>query len=114
MKRLICALFFVASSCSTDDRPPKGTLSEDKMATILADIHLAEARVSNLGLKSMDSSLLVYEQLERQIWKKYKADTAHYKVSYSYYVSHPKELARIYDKVAKKLEAREKKKDVKL
>ena len=97
-------------SCVTDDAPPSGTLSETEMAAILTEVHLAEARIGQLNLKTQDSSILVYNHLKNQIWKKLKVDTLVYKESYEFYVTHPKRLERIYDQVKKDIEDREKSK----
>jgi hypothetical protein len=94
-------------SCVTEDTPPQGTLSEKDMAMILTEVHLAEARTSQLNLKTQDSSLLVYNHLKNQIWTKLKVDTLVYKESYAFYVTHPNQLERIYDQVKKELEKRE-------
>ncbi len=101
-------------ACDTDERPPGDLIPEDKMVKILADIHVAEAQVTNLQLRSLDSSVAVYGDLQQQIWKKYDVDTLLYRKSYSFYTSHPDYLVKIYDKVEKNLENREKRKQIKL
>lgn len=101
-------------ACSGDEKPPGDLISEDKMAKILADIHVAEAQVTNLQLRSLDSSVTVYGELQQKIWKKYDVDTLLYRKSYSFYTSHPAYLVSIYDKVEKNLESREKGKRIKL
>jgi hypothetical protein len=116
---LISILFFLGLtggllSCDSQESPPSDLLSEEKMADILADIHVAEARVTNMQLRSLDSSVLVFEQMQEQIWKKHQVDTSLYRKSYTFYTSHPTYLTEIYDKVEKKLEEREKKKSIKL
>jgi hypothetical protein len=107
-----CSLLFVLA-CGEGEKPPGDLIPEDKMARILADIHVAEARVTNLQLRSLDSSVMVYEELQKKIWKKYKVDTLLYRKSYSFYTSHPAYLAEIYEKVEKDIESREKKKQIK-
>jgi uncharacterized protein YaeQ len=102
------------SACSEDEQPPKGTLSQEKMATILTDIHLAESRVNRLQLKSLDSSLMIFNRLKSDIWKKHQVDTTAYRESYSYYMTHPEQMAAIYEKVNKKIEVREKSNNIKL
>lgn len=102
------------SGCSKEETPPADTLPENKMAAILADIHVAESRVNRLQLRSLDSSLLIFGRLKADIWKKHKVDTLVYNKSYSYYMSHPQIMTRIYEKVNKNIEVREKKKDIKL
>ncbi|ACT95047.1 DUF4296 domain-containing protein [Dyadobacter fermentans] len=101
------------SSCSEEEKPPKGTLPEEKMAAILTDIHLAESRVNRLQLKSLDSSLMIFNRLKIDIYKKHKVDTTAYRESYSYYMSRPERMTTIYEKVNKKIEEREKNNNIK-
>ena len=84
------------------------------MALILTDIHVAESRVTKLQLKSLDSSLMIFNKLKADIWKKHKVDTLNYRNSYSYYMSHPKQMSEIYEKVNKDIELREKTNSIKL
>jgi len=110
---IIFVISIFVSGCSSDEKPPESTLSEEKMAVILTDIHIAEARVTKLQLRSLDSSLLIFNKLKADIWKKYKVDTLVYRTSYSYYMTHPQKMARIYEKVNKKIELREKNNNIK-
>ena len=92
------------TACGTDDRP--GNLVDtNKMANILADVHLAETRVSRLGIASVDSSNLVYKRLESRILRKHGVDPLVYEKSYVYYSSHPREMEIIYKQVVAKMEA---------
>lgn len=100
--------------CTSDEKPPERTLSQEQMASILTDIHVAESRVTRLQLRSLDSSLLIFNKLKADIWKKYKVDTLDYRNSYSYYMMHPKQMSQIYEKVNKKIEIREKNNNIKL
>jgi hypothetical protein len=104
----------LCSGCANEEKAPKNTLSPDQMVVILTDIHLAEARVNKLQLRSLDSSLMIFNQLKSEIWKKYKVDTLAYRESYSYYMTHPQQMTRIYEKVNKKVELREKNNNIKL
>ena len=106
-----CLLLLLA--CSEEEKRPGDLIPEEKMAKILADIHVAEAQVTNLQLHSLDSSVTVYEELQQKIWKKYQVDTLLYRKSYSFYTSHPAYLAEIYEQVEKNLDQREKKKKIK-
>lgn len=113
-----CLLIFctglTVSACGGGEKPPGDLIPEDQMAKILADIHVAEAQVTNLQLRSLDSSVTVYGELQKKIWKKYNVDTLAYRKSYAFYTSHPAYLVKIYDKVEKNLEIREKRKQIKL
>jgi hypothetical protein len=108
------SMAIIFAGCTKEEKPPEGTLSEEKMADILTDIHIAESRVTRLQLKSLDSSILIFDQLKKQIWQKNKVDTVLYRSSYDYYMTHPEYMTRIYEQVAKKIELREKKKNIKL
>ena len=103
----------MSHGCTSDEKPPKNTLAPEQMASILADIHIAESRVTRLQLKSLDSSLLIFNKLKADIWKKYKVDTLVYRNSYTYYMTHPKQMSQIYEKVNKKIESKEKSKNIK-
>lgn len=112
---LLLALFVVGLlACDGDDSPPGDLIPQDKMAEILTEIHVAEARVTHLQLRSQDSSVFVYDKLQKRIWKENKVDTSLYRKSYTYYTSHPALLTEIYDEVEKNLATREKKKNIKL
>lgn len=83
---------------------PDNLVDEDKMVAILTEVHLNEAKVAKLILRSSDSSNLVYKQLERQLLKKYDVDTSAYSKSYIYYASHPEAMQRVYKRVVDKLQ----------
>lgn len=105
--------FLGITACSSNEKLPQSALTQEQMASILADVHIAESRVTKLQLKSSDSSLLVFEKLKKEIWKKHKVDTLVYRNSYDYYMTHPKQMSRIYESVNKKIELREKQNNVK-
>ena len=112
---LLLTMYLLANAaCSSEEKPPKGTLSEEQMATILTDIHIMESRVTKLQLKSSDSSQMAFDKIKADIWKKNKVDTMAYRKSYDYYMTHPRQMAKIYEKVNKKIEIREKSNNIKL
>ncbi|MBE9465956.1 DUF4296 domain-containing protein [Dyadobacter subterraneus] len=110
---LVGSITMIFAGCYKEETPPDGTLSEEKMADILTDIHIAESRVTRLQLKSLDSSILIFDQLKQEVWKKNKVDTLVYKNSYSFYMTHPQYMTRIYENVVKQIEQREKTKNIK-
>lgn len=112
MTLLFAVSFGWIFSCSSDEKPPQDILGQEKMASILTDIHIAEARVGRLQLRSSDSSLMVYNELKEDIWKKQKVDTLVYKKSYDYYMTHPNQMSQIYEKVKKQIEEKEKTKNI--
>lgn len=104
---------FMLLGCQDEPEIPAGTVSEAKMAQILTDIHITEARVGRLGMTSLDSSTIVTEHLKLQIFKKYGVDSSTYNKSYQFYSTNPVFLERIYNTVVRDLETRQKKKNYK-
>ncbi len=105
---LLPALLWLLLACgpnqeSGTDRPDN-LVDEDKMVAILTEVHLNEAKVAKLNLRSSDSSNLVYKRLERQLLKKYDVDTSAYSKSYIYYASHPEAMERVYKRIVEKLQ----------
>jgi hypothetical protein len=85
---------------------PKNLLPPDRMAATLTEIHVAEARVSRMGLRSADSSAVVFARLRRQIFVRQQLDTAAFNQSYAYYAAHPAQLETVYKVVVDTLQAR--------
>lgn len=100
---LLSGLFVSACGAPDEDRPDN-LLDEDRMVDILIDVHLAETRVSRMGLSSSDSANVVYKRLENQLFKKHGVDTTTYQKSYIYYSSHPREMEVIYKRIVAKLQ----------
>ncbi|MBD2699654.1 DUF4296 domain-containing protein [Spirosoma sp. BT702] len=106
LRNLLILVFWLTGCTATEDERPENLIPDDRMVAILTEVHMNEARVSRLGLSSIDSSNIVYKRLETQLFKKMKVDTAVYRKSYIYYSSHPAEMEAIYKQVTKKLEQR--------
>jgi hypothetical protein len=100
---LLVSIWLVSACMAPEDQRPDDLIDEDRMADILSEIHIAEARVSRLSLRSIDSSNIVYKRLENQIFRKFKVDTATYRKSYVFYSSHPVDMEAVYKKVTEKL-----------
>ena len=103
LSKLLLSLWLVAACTAPDDAQPDNLISETRMAAILTQIHLAEARVSRIGLATSDSSNIVYKRLEKQIFRQLQVDTSAYTKSYIYYSSHPRQMERIYKQVTENL-----------
>ncbi len=95
-KVTLLALLWALLACTDDADRPDGLIPPEKMVLILRDVHLGEQQVSQLGLRSQDSSLVVFQTLERRIYKKYGYDTAAYRRSYLYYAARPEAYQQIY------------------
>ncbi len=118
MKRQLAAwlcLCLLLIRCTSDGptelgAKPAHLVDEDQMATILAEVHLAEARVGKMAIGSADSSALLFKRLYTNTLKKFGVDTASYTQSFVYYSARPEKLANIYEQVLEKLKVIEKEK----
>jgi Domain of unknown function (DUF4296) len=85
---------------------PANLLPPDRMAAVLTEIHVAEARVGRMGLRGADSSAIVYARLRQRIFARQKVDTAAFTKSYVYYAAHPQQLEKLYKIIVDTLKAR--------
>jgi hypothetical protein len=108
IQRFLPFLLVLTFACSPSDKPAQ-LLEKTEMVKILTDIHLIEAKISQLNMKTTDSSRLVFDAWEKQLFAQYKVDTAVYKQSYRYYAAHPEQFDAIYKEVIKQIEASDKK-----
>ena len=90
--------FFLIFSCKNDAIDNKKYISKEKMVKILIDIHLIEEKVNQLNF-SKDSSKVMFDMLEKEIFQKYNLTDEDYRKSYSHYFFNPKELDDIYQSV---------------
>ena len=107
---LITIVLFVR--CSTLPTPPSGTIEVDKMAQILAEVHLTESKLSKLSFQNYDSSKVAYRELESRLFKKYSVDSLTYRKSFDFYTTQPEYMVKIYEKVDKILDEKKKKKQL--
>lgn len=104
MRTNLWAVILVFMSCVENSKVPKDILKKEKIAEILTEIHLAEARVSKMELGSMDSSVVVFNKLQKDIWAKFEVDSALYKKSYAFYASNPESMNELYEIISKNLQ----------
>lgn len=97
MRFYIFILLLACLSCS--DSKPTNRLPEDQMAEILADIHLDEGKISALNIVSADTSVILYNQLERATLKRHGVDSTVFAKSFSSYVQEPQDFIDLYQKV---------------
>ena len=72
------------------------------MTRVMIQIHLLEAKVGRLGLRS-DSAKTVYKHLELELLNELKIDTGDFNESFNYYSTKPEVFAKIYDAVVDSL-----------
>ena len=108
----LCLCLFLGQ-CTNDPSEPDNLVDEAKMAAILTDVHLAEAKITKMGIASTDTNALLFKRLQARILKKVDVDTAAYSRSFVYYSARPEKLSRIYEQVVAKLKVIEKEKEAK-
>jgi hypothetical protein len=97
MRFLIIIVLLACWSCS--DSKPSNRLPEDQMAEILADIHLDEGKISSMNIVSADTSVILYNRLERATLKRHGVDSTAFALSFASYVQEPKDFIDLYQKV---------------
>ncbi len=106
-KFLVFFLFvFAAFSCGTKDKPV-GILPKEKMADILIEVHLAEAKANFYQFKTVDSSKVLFLQYKKDLLLKQGVAPAVFDSSYNYYARNVKDFNDIYLKVIDNLTQRE-------
>lgn len=93
-------------SCE-EKKLPEGILSEDKMVTVLIDIHIAEGLVSTFPI-NYDSSRTMYPKLEKEVFRKHNVVDSVFHRSLEYYLANPRIIDRIYERAIDSLNVIEK------
>jgi hypothetical protein len=102
-------LFILLTACASEPEPPKNLIPEEKMALIMADIHLLESKVKGIRISS-DSAEAVFNHLEQKIFEKHNVERSAYVTSIKFYTDHPDRLHDIYQVVVDSLMVRQKQK----
>ena len=97
MRFYIFILLLACWACS--DSASSNRLPEDQMAEILADIHLDEGKISAMNIVSADTSVILYNQLERATLKRHGVDSTVFTNSFASYVQEPQDFMELYQKV---------------
>ncbi|MGV3541140.1 MAG: DUF4296 domain-containing protein [Rufibacter sp.] len=103
---LLLVILFSIGACSTQEDQPADLLPEKKMTGILVDIHLEEARIGRT-IANYDTSRAAFKQQHKHILKKHGVTDSAFKHSYDYYLSHPAEMDKVYERVIDSLSAME-------
>lgn len=80
-------------SCDTDVEP---LIKEEKMAQILADIHLSEVAAQSLTMKQKDTMLVKYYN---QVMEMHEVARADFDSTIVFLKQHPEKMEKIYVKV---------------
>lgn len=112
-KAIVCwaaTIFLVIySGCSSKQasvEEKKGILSQQELSAFLIEMYLAEARLEAKPLPA-DSAIHLFVPYEAKLLKKYKLTDSTLKLTYQYYLDHPKQMEQVYDVVIDSLNLRE-------
>ncbi len=92
------------SSCYRDFERLEPRLSEEVMIKVLADLHLAEARIAdyNSVANAQKDSLAAYDYY--RVFAIHQVDTADFQQSIEAYMSDPERMEQLYEKVLTQLQ----------
>ena len=109
---LLPTLLLALPACQRPEEPPQPAdlLPKEKMISLLADLHVLEARVESSRLQADSARALYLSQEKELLWKRSVTDSA-FQRSYRYYFIHGKDLDDIYKAVIDTLGHREHKLD---
>jgi len=105
-KLLLIFLFLVWCACSSPKKQ-EGVLTQPQLSALLIDLYVAEARLETLPV-AKDSSVRYFIPFEQKLLTSKGISDSIMNLTYSYYLSHPKELEQVYDVVIDTLMVREK------
>ncbi|TGD79744.1 DUF4296 domain-containing protein [Hymenobacter wooponensis] len=109
---LVLCSFLTACQKPEDVAPPSKLLPQEKMVSLLVNIHILEAQVDASALPS-DSARALFLQQKKDLFKRFDVTDSTFQQSYRYYAVHDKDLDDIYKTVIDSLGKREEKFGVK-
>lgn len=87
---------------SNDNYTPKNRIGNDKMVSLLTEIHLVEGSITPMLLYGDSATQFILNNYDFLL-SKYKTTQPDFRESMNYYVQHPKEMDKIYEKVVERL-----------
>jgi len=99
---LILLLFFACSPTNEKNNVPDDILPQEKMVSILSDMHIAEA-ISRNTIHLGDTNVQTVINYYSFIYKKHQISEDDFKKSYDYYMQHPLLLDSVYSDIITKI-----------
>ncbi len=102
MKRLLSVFLILIFliSCNRDGAPV-GVIAEEKMISLLTDIHLIDGYILNVLQDTIKPSAA---GLHESVFKKHKTDSIQFRKSMQFYSQNPDKLRLMYEKVTANLD----------
>jgi hypothetical protein len=111
MKKGLFFLFLAVFGCTEETSSDR--LEQERMAQVLADIHIDEAIIQNMHVGNSDTALVLYHELSKQTLKKRGLDSAQVSKSFGSYVKDPAAFVKLYTRVNEIIEERGRKSSTK-
>ncbi|WP_426492543.1 DUF4296 domain-containing protein [Hymenobacter sp. 102] len=104
----LCALALLVTACQKPEEVPVPAklIPQDKMISVLIEMHLLEARTEAAALPQ-DSARALFRQAQKAVYWRHNIDDSTFVQSYRYYAVHDKDLDAIYAAVVDSLSLRE-------
>jgi len=105
-RTLLVFLLLLAGCSNQSEEIPPGIISKDSMISIMADIHIAEARLINAGgvvVKQKD----VKSAYMRKILSEASDDTTRFLKSFDFYATHPEIFSQMYEQIIVEISKRQ-------
>ncbi len=110
MKNYFSAVFLailLVTACNPDQpKDPKGLYSRQKIASVMKDLYILEAKIKELGIPK-DSAKVIFKIYEKRIFEKHQVEDSIYRLSFKHYFNDPKALNDIYTILADSLSLEE-------
>lgn len=97
---------FISASCGRSEKVPDHVIVPDQMVSILVDVHLLESRIDQLFL-SKDSSRVIFQAYEQQLFEQYDVTEKQYRESYMWYFDNVRMMESLYGRVVDSLLVRQ-------
>lgn len=91
---------------SKEPKRPEGLLPEAKMVQLLADVHIAEARIES-RIVYPDTALMVFNREQQQIFEEHGVAPEDFRKTYQFYLENLSQMDRLYEVILDTLSVRE-------
>lgn len=104
---LLCLIIIAGCAPkSKKKKTPPGVIGMEKMAEILADIHIVEGKMAGEKLYP-DSLDVIVPSYYNEVFQKYNISGQQYRESMKFYIDNPDYMIELYDPILVKLNAKE-------
>ena len=101
--KFLIVLSFLLACTSPKERIPEGILSQNEFASILKEVHLAEATFELQKTNGKEDAENALTKSYQTIFSSHNIDETIFQKTLEYYANHPGELEKIYAKVLEEL-----------